>query len=172
MTFLVVVAVLLVNVFYPEWTGGWSTGPRLLVPLLPFAIAARRRSAVGRVSAARRSRPGSPSVLALAGGVEMLLFQGAAGEFRTISHDPLVQAVWPHLDRRAPSLVAVQRAILPQSHRPGRARAALLALSRRWQAIQFCPSCSCKAIGLAGLWRLDGTSRPKRCIEHNTSAST
>ena len=26
---LVVVAVLLVNVFYPEWTGGWSTGPRL-----------------------------------------------------------------------------------------------------------------------------------------------
>ena len=38
MTMLVVAAVLLVNVFYPEWSGGWSTGPRLLVPLLPFAV--------------------------------------------------------------------------------------------------------------------------------------
>ena len=26
------------NLSYPEWTGGWSTGPRLLVPLLPFAM--------------------------------------------------------------------------------------------------------------------------------------
>src|SRR5205814_7892005 len=34
----VVAAVLLVNLSYPEWTGGWSTGPRLLVPLLPFAM--------------------------------------------------------------------------------------------------------------------------------------
>ena len=31
-------AVFLVNLSYPEWTGGWSTGPRLLVPLLPFAM--------------------------------------------------------------------------------------------------------------------------------------
>src|SRR5690606_25724629 len=31
----VIAAVFLVNVSYPEWTGGWSTGPRLLVPLLP-----------------------------------------------------------------------------------------------------------------------------------------
>ena len=29
-------AVFVVNLSYPEWTGGWSTGPRLLVPLLPF----------------------------------------------------------------------------------------------------------------------------------------
>ena len=48
--------VFLVNVSYPEWTGGWSTGPRLLVPLLPFAMiavagalaaAGRRAAAVG-----------------------------------------------------------------------------------------------------------------------------
>lgn len=32
------IAVFLVNLSYPEWTGGWSTGPRLLVPLLPFAM--------------------------------------------------------------------------------------------------------------------------------------
>ncbi|MEW4452294.1 hypothetical protein AB1L30_06370, partial [Bremerella sp. JC817] len=31
-------AVFLINVSYPEWTGGWSTGPRLLVPLLPFGM--------------------------------------------------------------------------------------------------------------------------------------
>ena len=37
-TFSVVVAVLLVNLFYPEWTGGWSTGPRLLRADLPFAM--------------------------------------------------------------------------------------------------------------------------------------
>ncbi len=29
-----------VNLSYPEWTGGWSTGPRLLVPALPWAALA------------------------------------------------------------------------------------------------------------------------------------
>lgn len=29
-----------VNLSYPEWTGGWSTGPRLLVPSLPWAALA------------------------------------------------------------------------------------------------------------------------------------
>ena len=33
-----VAAIFLVNLSYPEWTGGWSTGPRFLVPLLPFAM--------------------------------------------------------------------------------------------------------------------------------------
>ena len=37
-SFLVCASVLLVNLSYPEWTGGWSTGPRLLVPLIPFAM--------------------------------------------------------------------------------------------------------------------------------------
>ena len=31
-------AALLVNLSYPEWTGGWSTGPRLLLPMIPFAM--------------------------------------------------------------------------------------------------------------------------------------
>ena len=40
MTFLVVVAVLLVNLLVPRMDGRllWSTGPRLLVPLIPFAM--------------------------------------------------------------------------------------------------------------------------------------
>ena len=37
-TLLVVAVVVLVNLSYPEWTGGWSTGPRLLLPLIPFAM--------------------------------------------------------------------------------------------------------------------------------------
>ena len=47
---LLLAAIFLVNLSYPEWTGGWTTGPRLLVPLLPFAclaiapvLATRRR---------------------------------------------------------------------------------------------------------------------------------
>ncbi len=37
---LVVGCGLLTNLSYPEWTGGWSTGPRLLVTTLPFALLA------------------------------------------------------------------------------------------------------------------------------------
>ena len=47
-TFSVVIAVVLVNLFYPEWTGGWSTGPRLLVPLITVRDAARGRPPGGR----------------------------------------------------------------------------------------------------------------------------
>jgi hypothetical protein len=48
-------AVLLVNLSYPEWTGGWSTGPRLLVPLLPFAML----PVAGLLAATRPSFPRS-----------------------------------------------------------------------------------------------------------------
>jgi hypothetical protein len=93
-TFLVVGSMLLVNVFYPEWTGGWSTGPRLLLPIIPFAMlpvaallatngAWHAPATIGAV------------VLALAGGVEMLLFQGVDGRVPQFVSDPLFQAVWP-----------------------------------------------------------------------------
>lgn len=42
-----------VNLSYPEWTGGWSTGPRLLVPALPWAALAAGyacRARLGRVA--------------------------------------------------------------------------------------------------------------------------
>ena len=97
---LVSCSVLLVNLSYPEWTGGWSTGPRLLVPLLPFAmipiaamLAAKPRIATPAVTA-----------LALAGFIAMTLFQGVGGRIppapENVAIDspyahPLRQVVWP-----------------------------------------------------------------------------
>ena len=93
-SFLVVAAVLLVNVFYPEWTGGWSTGPRLLVPLLPFAILPVAALLSGESSLAKVAT-WLAVALAAAGGIEMLLFQGAGGRVPHYIADPLFQAVWP-----------------------------------------------------------------------------
>ena len=74
-------AVFLVNLSYPEWTGGWSTGPRLLVVLLPFAIlpAAALLAVGGRLITALAI------VLAITGGGLMLLFQGVGGRIPHIS---------------------------------------------------------------------------------------
>ena len=75
---LVVVAIFLVNLSYPEWTGGWATGPRLLVPLIPFAMIPVAGLLAGSSRWARAATMVGIS-LALIGGVEMLLFQGAGG---------------------------------------------------------------------------------------------
>jgi hypothetical protein len=84
-------AVFLVNLSYPEWTGGWSTGPRLLVPLLPFAMlpAAAWLGQGGRTSA------WTVALLSLAGGVLMLLFIGVGGRVPQYYPDPLLDPVWP-----------------------------------------------------------------------------
>ena len=71
-------AVFLVNLSYPEWTGGWSTGPRLLVPLLPFAmLPVAALLAVG----GRAVTTVLAILLALAGAVVILQFEaiGAPG---------------------------------------------------------------------------------------------
>src|SRR5262249_14594983 len=75
---LVVKAVFLVNVSYPEWTGGWSTGPRLLVPLLPFAMIP---VAAVLEDGHRWSRIAFylASGLTLLGGAVILAFQGVGG---------------------------------------------------------------------------------------------
>ncbi len=68
-------ATFLVNLSYPEWTGGWSTGPRLLVPMLPFAMIA----VAAALGTFRRWATVAATLLALTGGVEMLMFQGVGG---------------------------------------------------------------------------------------------
>ena len=90
-TAAVMAAVFAVNLSYPEWTGGWSTGPRLLVPLLPFALI----PVAGLLGWAGRWATGSAIVLALAGVVLMLLFVAVGGKIRQDWKDPLVEAVWP-----------------------------------------------------------------------------
>ena len=103
-TMLVVVAVVLVNLFYPEWTGGWSTGPRLLLPIDSLCHARRGRSAGERIAACAASRRSRRLLLAVFGGVEMLLFQGAGGRIPHFVNDPLVMDVWPRWIGQAPIL--------------------------------------------------------------------
>ena len=83
-------AVFLVNLSYPEWTGGWSTGPRLLVVLLPFAML----SVAGLLAVGGRGTTGAAIALGLAGGVLMLLFQGVGGRVPQYFPEPIVNPVW------------------------------------------------------------------------------
>jgi len=86
-----IVAVFLVNLSYPEWTGGWTTGPRLLVPLLPFAMLPVAAMLAGG------GRPATvvAIVLALTGGVVILMFQAIGARVPDGIARPLVDAVWP-----------------------------------------------------------------------------
>jgi hypothetical protein len=146
---LVVVAVVLVNLFYPEWTGGWSTGPRLLLPSIPFAMLPVAALLAGK-SRLTRVATIAALVLALLGGVEMLLFQGAGGRIPFEVNDPLVQFVWPHwigpariLDRNLVSLAAPEFS----------AR-----LAGGWQAAQFLPLVLTQCVALLGLWRFSSST--------------
>jgi hypothetical protein len=84
-------AVFAVNLSYPQWTGGWSTGPRLLVPLLPFAML----PVAGLLARGGTWATVTAALLALGGGVLMLLFVAVGGRLPQYYTDPLVQAVWP-----------------------------------------------------------------------------
>lgn len=87
----VCLAVFLVNLSYPEWTGGWATGPRLLLPLLPFALVATAcwLARAGRVGALIAGAAG------LFGFGLMTLFVGVGGRVRQDMPSPLFDYVWP-----------------------------------------------------------------------------
>jgi hypothetical protein len=87
----VCVAVFLVNLSYAEWTGGWCTGPRLLVPLLPFAMVA-----VAALLAVGGRVISVPAIgLTVAGWLILTLFLGVGGRLPQDIADPLPQVVWP-----------------------------------------------------------------------------
>ena len=85
-------AVLLVNLSYPEWTGGWSTGPRLLVPALPFAMI----GVAGALASGGRPALVVGLLLASFGAALMLLFVGVGAQMPQWWPDPLVEVAWPH----------------------------------------------------------------------------
>jgi len=85
------VAVFAVNLSYPAWTGGWTTGPRLLLPLLPFAML----PVAGLLAHWGRWATPAAVALTLAGGVTILLCVGVGGRLSQDVPDPLVQVVWP-----------------------------------------------------------------------------
>ena len=87
----IMAAVFLVNLSYPEWTGGWTTGPRLLVPLLPFGCLAVAPALAG----GRRWILALAGALMAVGAVEMLLFGGVGGRIPNDIARPLVDGVWP-----------------------------------------------------------------------------
>jgi hypothetical protein len=93
-SFFVCASVLLVNLSYPEWTGGWSTGPRLLVPLIPFAMI----PVAGLLAESGNwhiSVTFAAAGLAAIGGIEILLFQGAGGRIPHGFSEPFTEAIWP-----------------------------------------------------------------------------
>jgi hypothetical protein len=90
-TFAACLAVYLVNLSYRHWDGGWSTGPRLLVPLLPFAMV----SVAALLAVGGRGATVVAVILAVAGGVLMLLFQGVGARIPQDFAHPLVEVVWP-----------------------------------------------------------------------------
>jgi hypothetical protein len=143
-TFLVVVAVVLVNVFYPEWTGGWSTGPRLLAPSVPFAMLPVAALLAGKSRCARVATAVA-LVLALAGGVAMLMFQGAGARIPSEIRDPLLEFVWPIWKGQGPihcrNLVSLF------------APAAIAQLPASCQAMQFLPLVLAQCVAILGLWR-------------------
>ncbi len=90
-TGLIMLSIFGVNLSYPEWTGGWSTGPRLLVPLLPFAVLTVAQS----LAVAPRWVIVVAIVLSIFGWMEMSLFVGIGGRIPDPIARPLRDAVWP-----------------------------------------------------------------------------
>ncbi len=85
---------LAVNVGYPLWEGGWCTGPRFLLPAIPFAFLA-----VGGLLGIDRGGV-LAAILALAtlaGGVMVAGCTAVGGRFPPNATDPVLQIVVPHL---------------------------------------------------------------------------
>jgi hypothetical protein len=149
-TLAIAAAVLLVNLSYPEWTGGWSTGPRLLVPLLPFALIAVAGALAGDGAWPRRAE-GAASGLALAGALLMLLFQGAGGRLPQFVADPLFEVVLPLWSGTAPLPPWWTGERFPRNLASLVCGSTIEALPVCWQWLQFLPLALVQAAAISAL---------------------
>ena len=148
---LVVAAIFLVNLSYPEWTGGWSTGPRLLVPLIPFAMIPVADLLAGG-SRWAKSATIVAAGLAMIGGVEMLLFQGAGGRIPHQEAEPLANAVWPLWTGREPYPAWQFDEQFSQNLVSLSAPEGIKRLAPRWRFVQFLPLVLVQCLAIGGLW--------------------
>ena len=156
----IVAAVFLVNLSYPEWTGGWSTGPRLLVPLLPFAMIPVAATLCGE-SRWRWLALGLAIVLAVAGGILMLLFQGVGARIPQDLDRPLRDFVWPlwtgliespgwfSKDRFTWNLFSLAAGNWLKRQSPS------------YQTLQFLPLAVVQLLAIGGIAFIAGTERPE-----------
>jgi 4-amino-4-deoxy-L-arabinose transferase-like glycosyltransferase len=170
---LVVAAIFLVNLSYPEWTGGWSTGPRLLVPLIPFAMIPVAGLLAGSSRWSKAAKVAAIG-LALVGGVEMLLFQGADGRIPHEGVDargrtgplaePLAQQVWPLWTGRDPTPGWRFGEQFTRNMVSVRASSWLDRLAPRRRFVQFLPLILGQILAIVVLWR-HGATRAVRATE-------
>jgi hypothetical protein len=151
-TLSVVVAVTLVNLFYPEWTGGWSTGPRLLVPSIPFAILPVAALVAGD-SRATTVAAIFALVLGLAGGALMLLFQSVGGRIPHDYGDPLVQTVWPICTGQVPLPYWCDGERFTRNVVSLAAPARVARLNPGWSFVQFIPLVLAQGLAILALSR-------------------
>ena len=150
-------AVFLVNLSYPEWTGGHSTGPRLLLPLLPFAMIPVAAILADGAPGRRFTVP-LALFLAVAGGVLMLLFQGAGARLPMDVDHPLRAVVWPlWLGQPLPRWWTGER--FTRTLAGLLARAWLDSPSLAEQAVQFLPLVLGQIVAIVGLIAI--TKAPK-----------
>jgi len=144
------IAVLLMNLSYPEWTGGWTTGPRLLVPLLPFAML----PVAALLATGGRAVTVMAALLATAGGVEMLMFQAVGARIPDGIARPLIEGVLPlwRGDRPLPGWVFGNRYArnLVSLAFPG----AIHALPADLGWVQFVPLALCQILAVAATMRI------------------
>jgi hypothetical protein len=143
----VAAAILLVNLSYPEWTGGWSTGPRLLIPLLPFAMLPAAAILAGESTPARIATAIAVSLF-LAGAILMLLFQGVGARVPHVFDDPLVQTVWPIWKGGVPLFPWRMNERFCANGVSLIAGPAISKLAPGWQWVQFLPLVFCQAVAI------------------------
>ncbi len=160
-----VVAILLVNLSYPAWTGGMTTGPRFLLPTIPFLMMA--------VAALvpRLGRWGVPMILLLAlpGFTLAWMYQAAGARLPYLPEgNPITEVLWPVWTGQGRPAYITSELWLARSLVEVLAPEAVEGLPRTWAWLSYLPLILVQVVGawLILAWspadaRVDGVSDPE-----------